>query len=141
MPTLPRFVFDTNMLVSVLLVGNSAPSKVFAHAETCGVLLASAPTIDEFNRVLRRRKFDRYLSRETRFEFFRRYCAAVEMVAIKKEVKICRDPEDDKFLEVALNGQAQYLLTGDADLLALHSYRSVRIITPRAFIVECLEND
>jgi len=47
-------------------------------------------------------------------------------------VRVCRDPKDDKFLELAVDGQTQMLVTGDKDLLALSPYRDIQILTPAA---------
>jgi predicted nucleic acid-binding protein len=49
-------------------------------------------------------------------------------------VHACRDPRDDKFLEVAVNGRADLIITGDRDLLALHSFMGVAIISPAAYL-------
>ena len=47
---------------------------------------------------------------------------------------ICRDAKDDKFLEVAVNGKADYLITGDRDLLVLHPFREIQIVSPATFL-------
>ena len=52
------------------------------------------------------------------------------------EVSVCRDPKDDKFLELALSGAATHLISGDDDLLALHPFRGVAILSPHDFIAE-----
>jgi putative PIN family toxin of toxin-antitoxin system len=54
-------------------------------------------------------------------------------VAIIQQVCECRDPNDDKFLEVALNGRADVIITGDADLLALNPWREIRIVNPAEY--------
>ena len=59
--------------------------------------------------------------------------AQLERVEIISPVKACRDPKDDKFLEVAVNGEADLIMTGDKDLLALHPFRGMEIITPREY--------
>jgi uncharacterized protein len=58
----------------------------------------------------------------------------VELVPITQRVELCRDPRDDKFLELALAGWADFLLTGDADLLTLHPFRGTAILTPAAYL-------
>lgn len=58
----------------------------------------------------------------------------MQIVEIEESIRICRDPKDDKFLEVAVNGQATSLMTGDQDLLILHPFRSIPIVTPRTFV-------
>ena len=49
-------------------------------------------------------------------------------------LKVCRDPEDDKFLAAALEGEAQYVVSGDKDLLVLKTYRNIHVVTAAAFL-------
>ena len=62
------------------------------------------------------------------------YCDAVRVVTIHLSVHACRDPRDDKFLEVAVNGMADLIVTGDDDLLVLDRFRPTRILTPKQFL-------
>jgi predicted nucleic acid-binding protein len=55
-------------------------------------------------------------------------------VSVTSVITECRDPEDDKFLALAIDGAATYLITGDDDLLALNPFRGVAILTPREFL-------
>ena len=83
--------------------------------------------------VLARSKFDRYISLENRKSFLQRLGQIAEFVPIIQLVRECRDPKDDKFLEVALNGRADVIITGDADLLALQPWREIAILSPTAY--------
>ncbi len=56
-----------------------------------------------------------------------------EPLMISERVAACRDPTDDKFLELAVNGYADLIVSGDADLLALNPFRGIAIITPAAY--------
>ena len=60
--------------------------------------------------------------------------AAAELVSIRARIAACRDPTDDKFLELAVNGHADVIVSGDADLLALNPFRKISIIVPAAFL-------
>jgi predicted nucleic acid-binding protein len=60
--------------------------------------------------------------------------AAAELVAITERIAACRDPKDDKFLELAVAGRADLIVTGDADLLVLNPFRDISIVTPAAFV-------
>jgi putative PIN family toxin of toxin-antitoxin system len=60
--------------------------------------------------------------------------AAAELVPITERIAACRDPRDDKFLELAVNGHAALIVSGDADLLALNPFREIPIVTPAAFV-------
>jgi uncharacterized protein len=87
----------------------------------------------ELKEVLFRSKFDRYVSREERALFLAQIGVAAEFVSIIQLVRECRDPKDDKFLEVALNGRADVIITGDADLLALHPWRGIAVLSPAEY--------
>jgi uncharacterized protein len=84
--------------------------------------------------VLRRAKFDRYVSRALREEFSRTLPEFATRVAIIERVKACPDPHDDKFLETAVGGQADLLVTGDRALLAMRTFRSIGIVSPSGFL-------
>ena len=60
--------------------------------------------------------------------------AAAELVTITARIATCRDPTDDKFLELAVNGHAALIVSGDRDLLALNPFRQIPIVTPAAFV-------
>jgi putative PIN family toxin of toxin-antitoxin system len=60
--------------------------------------------------------------------------AAAELITIIERVEACRDPTDDKFLELALNGKADLIVSGDADLLVLNPFRGIPIISPATFV-------
>ena len=60
--------------------------------------------------------------------------AAAELVSITERIAACCDPTDDKFLELAVNGHADLLVTGYDDLLALNPFRDIPIVTPAAFV-------
>lgn len=130
---LERIVADTNCLVSRLLLPQSVPARAVRKAVGEGQLLISDATFAELAAVLSRSKFDRYVSVEDRQEFIRVLGRVAERVQIISPVRVCRDPRDDKFLEVALNGAADRIVSGDKDLLALRRFRGIPIVTPREY--------
>ena len=129
-----RCVVDTNVIVSASMILFSVPSQAVRKVLIEDALLFSEGTLDELKDVLFRSKFDRYVSREERALFLAQLRAAAEFVSIIQLVRECRDPKDDKFLEVALNGRAEVILTGDIDLLAMNPWRGIRILSPSAFL-------
>ena len=129
-----RVVVDTNILVSQLILPNSLPARVLAHVEMQSVLLFSESTMNELSDVLCRPKFDRYVSRENRKGFIQRIGRIAEFVPIIQTIRECRDPKDDKFLEVAWNGQADAIITGDADLLAMNPWRRIVLVSPSKYL-------
>ena len=86
------------------------------------------------SRVLARDRFDRYVTREERDEFLESLTRESNLIKITEAVQVCRDPKDDQVLELAVNGNAAYILTGDADLLVLNPFRGVEIVTPAEFL-------
>ena len=129
-----RCVFDTNILVSALLFRASVPGRAFEWALDKSVILVSEPLVDELEHVLDRAKFDQYVSREIREAFLVSLIRESRLVEIVEAVQACRDADDDKILELAVNGHAEFIVTGDADLLILNPFRGVRIVTPAEFL-------
>ena len=129
-----RWVFDTNATVSALLFEKSVPGQAFHAALACGTILLSREAIVELSEVLGRKKFDRYLTREEREQFLANLVREATIVEIAEEIRACRDADDDKFLELAVNGRAACLISGDADLLALNPFRDIPILTPAQFL-------
>ena len=134
MRDLPGLVFDTNTLISGLLLPDSEPAHAVKKGIHEGKIIVSSDTLNELAEVLSRAKFDRYISHENRKEYFRYFGRVVEKVEIIRKIKACRDPKDNKFLELAINGQAEVIITGDKDLLILHPYQSIQIITPAQYL-------
>jgi uncharacterized protein len=130
-----RFVFDTNVLVSALLFAESKPAQAFFTALRRGILLTSLAALHELRDVLHRKKFDKYLTIEEREQFLDQYTRSATIIAITETIQVCRDAKDDKFLEIAANGAATYLITGDPDLLVLHPFRGIPVVSPDTFLV------
>ncbi len=126
-----RLVFDTNVLVSAALLNGSVPHRAFLKARSEAILLSSEETLAEFRRVLVLKKFDKYIERHLREALFQEYAQQCAVVLIPTPMRACRD---DKFLEAAVHGRADAIITGDLDLLALDPFRGVRILSCAAFL-------
>ena len=139
MSVLRRVVLDTSTLVSAALRVGSVPHQALLKAlGTCEVCASSA-TLDELAQVLKRDKFDRYLDVETRLAFvaLHRQYAHLFAVTDADELNVqpaCRDPKDNKFLALALVFEADAIISSDHDLLALHPWRSIPVLTPAGFL-------
>lgn len=131
-----RFVFDTNALVSGLLMPNSVPAQAVARAKELGALLTSLTLLNELRAVLSRPKFDRYLPRDERDLFLVALIRDSILVEIGERITVCRDPKDDHVLELAVSGQATCIASGDKDLLALHPFRGIPILKPADFLLQ-----
>lgn len=131
-----RAVLDTNVAVSAALFFPSVPQQVVDYIVENGIFLLSEATLYELGDVILRPRFDRHASRERRRDFLNTLLLASEQVEITHRIAICRDPTDDKFLELALSGSASHIITGDNDLLALHPFRGIAIIPPALFLAQ-----
>lgn len=128
-----RGVFDNNVLVSAALLG-SVPRRAFDKLLDNGTILISVPVLLELADVLNRPKFDKYVTHNERMRFMVSFLKVAEKVEISETITACRDPKDNKLLELATDGNADFLVTGDKDLLVLNPFRGVEIITPREFL-------
>lgn len=129
-----RWVVDTNVLLGRLLAPRAAAAQAVDAAVACGVLLVSEATLVELAEVLARPKFDPYVSRHERQRFIALLGGVARVVPIHHQIHACRDPRDDKFLDVALAGSAQALITGDQDLLVLNPFHGIPILAPSEFL-------
>ena len=93
----------------------------------------SPATAAELDRVLARLKFQRYITPAERQDFLLALARAVTIVQAPVQLQVCRDPRDDKFLDLALASRAAVLVTVDKDLLVLDPFEGVRIVTPAEF--------
>ena len=108
-----RCVVDTNVLISALLQPSGRTAEILGAIRAAGgVLLFSDETFAELASRLLRPKFDRYVVLATRQRFLADLPGVAEWVTITGIVHVCRDPDDDKFLETAINGDADCLVTG-----------------------------
>ena len=129
-------MLDTNVVVSAVLFPQSQPRLVVDNVIRQEALLISSATQSELDDVLLRNRFDRHLQRERRREFLNLVVQEAELVEISQSITACRDPKDDKFLELAVSGQATHIVSGDNDLLTLHPFRGIPILTPLSFLLE-----
>ena len=129
-----QFVIDTNTLISAFLFPRSIPGKALQKALRIGAVILSKDTLSELQKVLFRPKFDKYFILKPRNEIISDFILAAELVEITEEVVACRDPKDDKFLSLAVSGDASVIVSGDKDLLVLHPFRGIDIIKALDFL-------
>lgn len=132
----PRCVFDTNCLISALLIRTSVARKAFDKALDHYQILISEETIAEFDEVSSRAKFAKYLEEGEREGFEELLYREATFVVVKETIRASRDPDDDKFLDLAVAGTATVIVSGDKDLLVLDPFRGVRIVQPGIFLME-----
>jgi len=128
-----KIVPDTNVLVSAFITeGNE--SKLFGLAREGKIkLIISSEILDEFNDVIKRDKFG--LTQEEIVDFNTQLIINVDIVHPKIKLKVVKDdPSDNKILECAVEGKADYLVSGDKHLLRIKKFRGIRIVNAKEFL-------
>lgn len=128
------FVIDTNTLISAFLLPNSTSRKAIDKAIAQGIIVISNETINEFSDTFIRPKFDQYISLDLRLEIIEEFKFLSKLIKPKVSIIACRDPKDNKFLELAVSAKASYIITGDEDLLVLHPFKNISILTASTFL-------
>lgn len=130
----PCCVVDTNVLISALLSAGGASNQAVYTILRRGVLLSSEKAFKELESSLNREKFDSYLRPEDRNDYLSLIRGGARFVEVDAQVEACRDPDDDKFLELAVSGGADVIVSGDDDLLVLDPFRGIPILSPDGFL-------
>jgi putative PIN family toxin of toxin-antitoxin system len=130
----PRYVFDTNTLVSALLTPHSTPRRALDYAFAHGHVLISLPLLRELYRVLNYPKLAPYITPAERAQFLTLLTIEGTLTTITVQLAIVRDPKDNFVLELAVSGGASVIITGDSDLLTLGRYDGIPIRTPAQFL-------
>ena len=120
--------------MSASLLPNSKPRKALDLALNQGKLLLSLAALAELCEVLSRKRFRRYINEEDIRTFIAVLTREAEWVDVDVRIAACRDPKDDKFLELAVKGRATYIISGDFDLLAMTPFQGIPIITAQALL-------
>ena len=128
-----RIVLDTNVLVSATLKELSTPAAAVRLVLASHVLLTSAATQQELRRILAKPYFQTACKGKVIASLDAMFADA-ELIPITQAIIACRDPSDDQFLELAINGRADLIISGDQDLLSMMIFRGIPIITPAKFL-------
>jgi len=144
MSGLQRVVFDTSTLVGAALRIGSIPHQALLKAFRFCDLCASTKTLAEIEEVIYRCKFDRYLNREERRDFMANLHRRASIFVVQNADAMavdppCRDPKDNQFLALARVAEANLLISSDEDLLVLHPWRGIPIVTPANFLAQSIE--
>ena len=129
------FIFDSNVLISAFLLPvTSTAALAYYKATSQGQIVFSEDTFNEFSNVFLRSKFERYVNFGKRQAIIEGLKDRLNFVPITGQIALCRDPKDNKYLELALSVAAKCIVTGDKDLLVLHPFEGVPILTPADFL-------
>lgn len=136
--TKKRLVLDTNTLISAFQNETSSSASFFKQVKYTHELLVSDETLLELTKVIFRPYFDKKFAGKDgkREELLAEYVCISESIPVSIVVTDCRDPKDNKFLSLALSGDADFIISGDKDLTVLNPYHGVRILTMREYAEE-----
>jgi putative PIN family toxin of toxin-antitoxin system len=134
-----RAVFDTSTLVGAVIHATSVPHRAWLCAHDTCEIIATVETFAELEAVLNRDRLQRFIHRGSRDQFLRMYRDSVQWISLSEAslaavLPDCRDPKDGMFLALALIGKANVLISSDQDLLVLHPWRGILILTPAQFL-------
>lgn len=125
-----RVVLDTNVFISGIFWGGSPRTILELWAGDKIRIFVTRKILDEYIRVLQKIDPDgRVVQRWATF-----ITGNSTVVQDRSFTKVCRDPEDNKFLDCAIMGRVRYLVSGDDDLLSLQRIGSIRIVNPAEFL-------
>jgi uncharacterized protein len=134
-----RAVLDTNILVSALIRRDGKPSQIVSRAVLEFVWLTSdyilAETVDVLTRKHIQARYGKWLTPVVQARFIETARAVVEIVDVQTTLAaVPKDVKDNPVLACALDGQAEYLVTGDPHLLTLKTFQSIHIVSPNQFL-------
>ena len=127
-------VFDASTLVSATFSSDGVPAQAVHRALDEDQVAISEPVMTELLDVLHRPGLARFLKVDLRAALLGQLVALGVPFAPTERVTECRDPKDDKYLELALASGASVIVSSDADLLVLHPWRGVRILRPADYL-------
>jgi len=129
-----RVVLDTNVLISAALSPLGKPFACLRWVLDNATLIVSRELLEELETRLTRPKFNKYVDDLRRRAFVADLGLSAVQVELSGMVRFCRDPDDDKLLEIAVVGRVDCLVTGDQDLLVLDPFQGIPILTPAGFV-------
>jgi uncharacterized protein len=130
-----RLVIDTNIWISFLISDRQRRLDSLLYLENMR-LVFSAELLDEINATVTKPKLKKYFSANAMEEMLLNLETYIELVEVKSTVRVCRDTKDNFLLALSKDGKADYLLTGDKDLLALAQFGKTEILTISKFLQE-----
>ena len=130
-----RIIIDTNLWISFLITKNFTKLDEIIFSGKC-VLVFSQELLEEFLTVARRPKFRRFFSSSDIEEILETIEEYAEFIEVSTPIEVCKDPKDNFLLSLSVDGKADFLITGDNDLLILTKFRKTTIITISDFLVK-----
>jgi putative PIN family toxin of toxin-antitoxin system len=133
MQKVSRIIIDTNLWISFLITRDFSKLDEIIFSRQ-GILIFSQELLDEFLDVARRPKFRRFFSPADIEEIIETIDEYAEFVTVQTKIEVCRDHKDNFLLSLSIDGNADFLLTGDKDLLDLNKFGETTIKTISEFL-------
>ena len=128
-----RVIIDTNLWISFLITNNlNILSELFLFERF--QIIFSDELFNEFLDVARRSKFKKYFDEKSVQLLIENISEKLEFIEVASAITICRDLKDNFILALSIDGNADYIVTGDKDLLSLNGFKGKKIITINEFI-------
>jgi uncharacterized protein len=129
-----RIILDTNTFVSGIIFKGNLLRQLVTLVVNDYELMFSDETWDELAQVFQREKFEQHLPLGTRLSVLADLAARITVIRPTSVITDCRDPKDNKFLALALDGNVATIISGDADMKALNPWRGIGIVSPEEFV-------
>ena len=127
-------VIDTNVLISAGLLPQSTMAQALAVAVTHFLIAQNEDTWHELETRIARPKFDRYFGEFGRLRHLIQIAQSAAFFEVTAQASISRGKTDDKFLALAMDAGATWVISGDLDLKELQSYKGVEVVSPAQFL-------
>lgn len=127
-----RIVIDTNVVASAIFFGGRPAALLRMVITRTLSAVATDEIVDEYQETVNH-LMKKYSEKADEFSLIP-IISAMEMIPASDNIHICRDPDDDKFISCAVDGQCYYIVSGDKDLLTLGNYENIRILTVAEFM-------
>ncbi len=132
----PKVVLDTNIIVSALIAKHGAPAVIFEKLILGEIKNhISKEIVDEIKDVFQRREITKRTPKNSRDFIIVQLIKNSVFVKPRKKVYICEDKDDNKFLEVALEAKANFIVSGDKHLLKIKKYKKIKVLNPSEFVL------
>lgn len=129
-----HIILDTNTILSAALTPKSISYQAVQKASLHFQIVLSTPIWNEIQDIFSRKKFEKYISEESRLIFLTSLKQNAVFIEPTEIITDCRDSKDNKFLELAVASDAHFIITGDEDLLILNPYRNIMILKSGDFL-------
>ena len=130
-----RIIIDTNLWISFLITKDFTKLDEIIFSRQ-GIIVFSQELLDEFLEVARRPKFRRFFSSADIEEILETIDEYADFVKVETKIEVCRDPKDNFLLSLSVDGHADFLLTGDKDLLDLAKFGETTLVTIADFLLD-----